>query len=62
MVKDEFELRLDEKAKILTDCQAQKGLNSCFNCELIFECEIRKNYVDAAYNSMSKGDSGGFEF
>lgn len=60
--KDKFELELERQTQILQSCQANNGLNSCLNCEKIFECETRKNYVDAVYFSMSKGDSGGFDF
>lgn len=60
--KDEFELELDNKREILQNCQMQKGQNSCFNCDEIFTCQTRKEYVDAVYNSMSKGSSGGFDF
>ncbi|MGP1485080.1 MAG: hypothetical protein ACTTJC_03150 [Campylobacter sp.] len=60
--KDSFELELENKKKILQDCQTNKGLKSCFNCDELFECQTRKFYVDAVYNSMSKGSSGGFDF
>lgn len=60
--KDEFELELDRQREILQACQREKGLNSCFACEAMFECKTRKNYVDAVYGSMSKGDGGGFDF
>lgn len=60
--KDSFELELDRQKEILLECQAKNSLTSCFNCPNLFGCEIRKNYVDAVYNSMSKGDSGGFDF
>lgn len=60
--KDEFILKLEEKTKWLKSCQKEKMLNSCFPCDKLFECDIRKNYVDAAYDSMSKGSGGGFEF
>lgn len=60
--RDKFELELDRQKEILQACQASKNLTSCLSCEQIFECETRKNYVDAAYASMSKGDSGGFDF
>ena len=58
--KDEFEL--ERQREILQACQREKGLNSCFACEAMFECKTRKNYVDAVYSSMSKGDGGGFDF
>ena len=60
--KDEFELELDRQREILQACQREKGLSSCFSCEVMFECKTRKNYVDAVYSSMSKGDGGGFDF
>ena len=60
--KDEFELELERQREILQTCQREKGLNSCFACEAMFECKTRKNYVDAVYISMSKGDGGGFDF
>ena len=60
--KDEFELELDRQREILQACQRKKGLSSCFACEAMFECKTRKNYVDAVYSSMSKGDGGGFDF
>lgn len=60
--KDEFELELDRQREILQACQHEKGLSSCFACEAMFECKTRKNYVDAVYSSMSKGDGGGFDF
>lgn len=60
--KDEYELKLDEKKEILQKCQQEKGFESCFNCEKLFDCETRKEYVLAVYSSMNKGQSGGFEF
>ena len=60
--KDEFELELERQREILQVCQREKGLSSCFACEAMFECKTRKNYVDAVYSSMSKGDGGGFDF
>jgi len=46
----------------LKDCQESLQFKSCFDCKKLFDCEIRKTYVNAVYNSMSKGQSGGFEF
>ena len=60
--KDRFELHLDEMIKKVQECQAQKTHNSCSVCEFYLECELRDEYVKAVYNSMSKGDTGGFEF
>ena len=60
--KDKYELALAEKKKILQECQEKKELKSCMDCEALFECEIRKTYVLTVYESMNKGQSGGFEF
>lgn len=61
-VLDEFELHLEKMIDELKKCQENKSLKSCSPCELFFECQLRKDYVDAVYNSMSKGQTGGFEF
>ena len=60
--KDKFELYLDEMIKKLQDCQLSRGYKSCSLCESYFGCSLRDEYVKAVYNSMSKGDTGGFEF
>lgn len=62
MQKDKYELELENELKNLKNCENYKNLKSCYNCEKIFDCDIRKKYVDAVYNSMSKGSSGGFDF
>lgn len=59
---DKFELYLEEMLRKLQDCQVSKAHKSCSECEAYFGCEIRDEYVKAVYNSMSKGDTGGFEF
>ncbi len=59
---DRFELRLEEMLQKLQSCQREKGHETCSACTLFLECELRREYVDAVYNSMSKGDTGGFEF
>ncbi len=59
---DKFELHLEEMLKKLTECQQEKGYKTCSACELFLECELRREYVEAVYNSMSKGATGGFEF
>lgn len=60
--KDKFELHLEEMLRKLQACQEEKSHKSCSACEFYFDCELRKEYVQAVYNSMSKGDTGGFEF
>jgi len=62
MEKDKFQIELDEKKKTLQKCQEDKKLKSCMDCQQLFDCKIREDYVKATYNSMSKGETGGFEF
>lgn len=59
---DKFELHLNEMLVKLEDCQKQYSLNTCSDCEHYLSCELRSDYVKSVYNSMSKGDTGGFEF
>ncbi len=61
-VLDEWNLKLEAALKELQECQKSKTLNSCTPCECFFECEVRKKYVIAVYESMNKGSGGGFEF
>ncbi len=60
--KDKFEIHLDEMIIKLQKCQKDKNLNSCSECENYLDCELRDDYIKSVYNSMSKGDTGGFEF
>jgi hypothetical protein len=60
--KDKFEIYLDEMILKLQNCQEQKQHASCSACEHYLECSLRDEYIQAVYNSMSKGDTGGFEF
>jgi len=46
----------------LKNCQESNSLKSCTPCSQFFECELRKRYVIAVYESMNKGSGGGFEF
>jgi len=59
---DKFETHLNEMIEKLENCQNEKNKKSCSDCEDYFTCELRADYVKAVYNSMSKGDTGGFEF
>ena len=59
---DKYELALQEKKEELLKCQKEKQLTSCLKCKDVLECKIRDNYVKAVYESMSKGETGGFEF
>ena len=60
--KDVYETRLDAVIEKLKACQNEHGLKSCSLCEKYLGCELRKTYVSAVYDSMSKGETGGFEF
>jgi hypothetical protein len=59
---DEFELKLDANMQRLQQCQQEKALKSCSQCDEYIGCPIRRDYVQAVYDSMSKGETGGFEF
>ncbi|WP_333803555.1 hypothetical protein [Sulfurospirillum sp.] len=61
-VTDIYEQDLQEKKVILQACQNAKNVATCSDCEKMFECETRKTYVKAVYESMAKGQGGGFEF
>jgi len=60
--KDKFDMHLDEMVIKLQECQKQHNLKSCSKCEQFLSCELRTNYIKSVYNSMSKGETGGFEF
>ncbi|HIP12560.1 MAG TPA: hypothetical protein EYG97_03350 [Arcobacter sp.] len=59
---DKWEELLEVQIKILKECQVSKSLNSCTPCEHLIECDTRKAYIKAVYESMNKGSGGGFEF
>lgn len=57
-----FEERLSEMIQKVQECQRDRGLPSCLKCEKLVGCQLRKEYVQITYESMSKGEVGGFEF
>jgi hypothetical protein len=59
---DKFGMHLKEMTKKLQECQINKNLKTCSDCDQYLSCELRTDYVKSVYNSMSKGDTGGFEF
>ncbi len=59
---DKFELHLDEMVIKLQVCQKEKNLTTCSICEHYLDCKLRDDYIKSVYNSMSKGETGGFEF
>jgi hypothetical protein len=60
--KDSYEKELEAKKELLQACQNSKNVVTCSDCEKMFECDTRKSYVKAVYESMAKGHGGGFEF
>lgn len=62
LVIDEWDIKLDKMLVELKTCQEQNSLKTCSDCSKFFECELRKRYVKAVYESMNKGAGGGFEF
>jgi hypothetical protein len=59
---DLYEVKLDEAKQSLIVCQTSKEVESCLQCPLLIGCPIRTLYVRAVYESMSKGETGGFDF
>ena len=59
---DVYEAKLDEAKQALNECQTSKGVDSCLKCSQLLGCPIRGLYVRAVYESMSKGETGGFDF
>ena len=57
-----YEVRLDAALASMQACQKEKAMKSCSICEQYIGCETRRAYVQAVYDSMSKGETGGFEF
>jgi len=57
-----YETRLDDSKQLLSECQTSKELESCLNCSELIGCPIRTQYVRSVYESMSKGEIGGFDF
>ncbi len=59
---DKWEEAREEAKERLQTCQKQMGVTSCLKCEKVIGCELRNEYVKKVYESMSKGEGGGFEF
>lgn len=59
---DIYEQKLAEQTIVLKECQKNHKIDSCMKCNDVIGCSIRKNYVNAVYQSMNKGAGGGFEF
>ena len=61
-IERDFEAELDRALEDLRSCQGGKSLSSCFVCSEVLGCELRSKYVKSVYFSMSKGETGDFEF
>ena len=59
---DRWELAREEAKQKLLACQREHKVESCMKCEKILGCEIRGEYVKKVYESMNRGEGGGFEF
>ncbi len=63
---DPFLQARDAKRQELEACQKEQNpsaeIPSCFLCTKLVGCPLRLAYVKTVYESMSKGESGGFEF
>jgi len=59
---DKYEEDLENKIKELKACQNKNKIKSCQQCDIYIDCWLRKKYVSTVYSSMSKGNTGGFEF
>lgn len=62
MSSELYQERLKQQIEIIKKCQNEYKIDSCLKCKKIIGCEIRKTYINAVYQSMNKGASGGFEF
>jgi len=61
-VLDQWQIALKQKRVEVEKCQLKQNINSCLKCTKVLNCELRDNYIKIVYDSMSKGEGGGFEF
>ena len=61
-VLDEWQIALKQKKSELEACQKEHHLKSFMHCEKLLDCVVRDSFIQAVYDSMSKGAGGGFEF
>lgn len=57
-----MEDELNKAKSKLQECQLEKNYKSCNECSELFECEIRRQYVNAVYKELSDGGNGNFNF
>ena len=59
---DSYQKALQDKIREIKACQEQHGYHSCLLCGEFDDCSLHDAYVQAVYESMNKGQGGGFEF
>lgn len=59
---DEYQKKHIEKLEELEECKKNKNIDSCRKCDKFYNCTLRREYVDAVFYSMNKGQTGGFDF
>lgn len=63
---DPYVARRDEVRGRLEACQRSRFPDaqtpSCMRCPDLIGCPLRTEYVTTVYESMNKGQTGGFEF
>ena len=57
-----YEEKLDAAMNDLQACQSEHNIESCYVCDKCIGCEVRTKYIRSVYESMSKGEIGGFDF
>ncbi|RLA73881.1 MAG: hypothetical protein DRG11_06735 [Epsilonproteobacteria bacterium] len=62
MNEEKIDETLEQNIITLKQCQKDKKLDTCSDCDSVINCDIRKAYVKAVYDSMNKDKTGGFEF
>ncbi len=60
--QDPYREKLLKELDKLKKCQEEKGVKSCLECVETVGCKTRNEYVFAVYESMNRGEGGGFEF
>ena len=61
-ILDVWQIALEQQKSKLQACQETSHLSSCMPCPQLLTCDLRDSYIKAVYESMSKGEGGGFEF
>jgi hypothetical protein len=57
-----YDDKLDKKLEEVQECQQNHNVETCIKCDQVIGCTLRNEYVKSVYESMNKGEGGGFEF